>query len=395
MKSRPILWIVLAELFGTSLWFSANSASESLKIEWAISQAEIGFLTMGVQAGFILGTLFFSLSGLADKFLASKIFAICCVLGAFFNGAFALISAGISSAIIFRFLVGITLAGIYPLGMKLIVGWDPKNAGKSLGILVGMLTLGTALPHGVRSIGQALPWQAVILASSALSLVGALIVWGLGDGPHLKTTTSKSGWNLKGVFKAFQLPNFRASAFGYFGHMWELYSFWTLVPMLLTLSFSEKGYGDINLSALAFWIIGIGAISCSIGGVWSQKIGSSKVAFYSLLLSGVICAIYPLLDGLGAYVHLGVLLLWGLVVIADSPQFSAISANACPPHLVGTALTIQNSIGFGLTIISILIATSAIDDVGSKVAWILLPGPVLGLFFTRLLITGNSTTKLR
>ena len=390
MKLKPILLIVIAELFGTSLWFSANSAADSLKQDWAIGSSDIGLLTMGVQAGFILGTLYFSLSGLADKYRASMIFTVCCLFGAFFNGCFAILSTGMISAIFFRFLVGISLAGIYPLGMKLIVGWDPQNAGKSLGMLVGMLTLGTALPHGIRSLDEALSWQTIILISSALTLIGALIVWQLGDGPFTKTNTSSSVSKLNGILEVFKVPNFRASAMGYFGHMWELYSFWTIVPMLLAITFTRTGSNDLNLSTWSFWIISVGAIGCILGGIWSQKIGSAKVAFFALILSGLICAIYPLLDSLGTFIHLGILILWGVAVIADSPQFSTMSARACPTNLIGTALAIQNSIGFGLTVISILIVTSVIGDLGSKVAWILLPGPIFGLYFMRSLIRNSS-----
>ncbi len=390
MKSKPILWIVLAELFGTSLWFSANSASDSLRLVWNLNQADIGVLTMSVQAGFILGTLVFSFSGWADRFPASKIFTACSLMGAFFNACFALLSIDMNSAMLFRFLVGISLAGIYPLGMKLIMSWDPNSAGKSLGILVGMLTLGTALPHGIRSVGGVLSWQIVILTSSMLALISAFLVWHLGDGPHLKVASVKSGWNIQGVFEAFQVREFRASALGYFGHMWELYSFWTLVPMLLALCFvGENSNGANNISQWSFWIIGVGALSCVVGGIWSQKIGSPKIAFFALAVSGLLCAIYPFLDGASVAIHLAVLLLWGLAVIADSPQFSAMSAKACPPNLIGTALTIQNSIGFGLTIFSILLVTMEVSDIGSKVAWILLPGPIFGLFFMKPLMLGN------
>ena len=394
MKTRPILWIVLAELFGTSLWFSANSAADSLKLVWGIDQGDVGLLTTSVQAGFILGTLFFSLSGWADRFSASKIFAVCSFAGAIFNGCFALLSVDMPSAIFYRFLVGLSLAGIYPLGMKLIVSWDPKSAGKSLGILVGMLTLGTALPHGIRSIDGVLSWQLVILASSVLAFVGAILVWNLGDGAHVKNSNSKLGWNMKGVFQAFRIREFRASALGYFGHMWELYSFWTLVPMLLALCFAtDVSNLETRISQWSFWIIGVGAIGCIVGGLLSQRIGSPKLAFYALLTSGVMCALYPFLDDASVELRLAVLLLWGVAVVADSPQFSAMSAKACPPELIGTALTMQNSIGFGLTIFSILLVTSAVGSIGSWVAWILLPGPILGMLLMKPLLENPSRRK--
>ena len=394
MKTRPILWIVLAELFGTSLWFSANSAADSLKLVWGIDQGDVGLLTTSVQAGFILGTLFFSLSGWADRFSASKIFAVCSFAGAIFNGCFALLSVDMPSAIFYRFLVGLALAGIYPLGMKLIVSWDPKSAGKSLGILVGMLTLGTALPHGIRSIDGVLSWQLVILASSVLAFVGAILVWNLGDGAHVKNANSKLGWNMQGVFQAFRIREFRASALGYFGHMWELYSFWTLVPMLLALCFATDVPNlETRISQWSFWIIGIGAIGCIAGGLLSQRMGSPKLAFYALLTSGVMCALYPFLDDASVELRLAVLLLWGVAVVADSPQFSAMSAKACPPELIGTALTMQNSIGFGLSIFSILLVTSAVGSIGSWVAWILLPGPILGMLLMKPLLENPSRRK--
>jgi predicted MFS family arabinose efflux permease len=268
--------------------------------------------------------------------------------------------------------------------MKLIISWDPENSGKSLGILVGMLTLGTALPHGIRSVGQVLSWQTVILVSSCLALIATTIVWRLGEGPHLNKSSRKTSWKLDSIFQAFKLLRFRASALGYFGHMWELYAFWTLVPMLLALCFKEKGYSQsLNISLWAFGIIGVGAIGCIVGGMLSQKIGSAKVAWYALMTSGMMCLLYPFFDEIDVSLKLAILFIWGISVVADSPQFSAMSAKACPQDLIGTALTIQNSIGFGLTILSILFVTAEIDQLGSKVVWILLPGPILGLFFMR------------
>lgn len=384
--TKPIFFIILAELFGTSLWFSANSISGNLINEWGLVQADIGFLTNSVQSGFIVGTLIISFSGWADRYPASRIFTLCCCIGSLFNAFFALLSVGLISAAAFRFVVGLSLAGIYPLGMKLIVGWDPKNAGKSLGLLVGMLTLGTALPHGIRVIGGAYQWQWIILASSFLVLIGAVIVYFLGDGPHLKLNQGKAKQSFGNVYRAFKVPEFRASALGYFGHMWELYSFWTLVPLLLASIWTIDTVSASTLSTWSFAIIAIGALGCIYGGVLSHKIGSAKVAWYALICSGLMCLIYPFTDALSPIIRLGLLLVWGISVVADSPQFSAMSAKACPQELVGTALAIQNSLGFLLTIFSIAIVTAQFGDIGSKVAWILLPGPIIGLFFMRPLL---------
>ena len=375
---NPVPAIVLAQLFGTSLWFSANSAADDLIRTWGIDPADIGTLTNAVQLGFILGTLTFAISGLADRYPASRIFAVCAILGALGNAAFALFATGMAVGVPLRFAVGFCLAGVYPLGMKLVVSWVPERAGAALAQLVGMLTLGTALPHGIRLAGAGWSWQATILVSSALALLAAAMIFWLGDGPHLKRRHDAPPLRLGRVFYTFSVREFRASALGYFGHQWELYAFWTLVPALVILS-GLATPGSATLSGLSFAVIGIGALGCILGGWWSQRIGSARVAATALALSALCCTIFPFSTDWPAWIKIALLLLWGASVVADSPHFSALSARACAPEIVGSALAFQNSIGFAITMLSIQLGTAWIGDWGTSIAWLLLPGPLLGL----------------
>ena len=381
--NNPIVLIVIAQMFGTSLWFSTNGVLKQIEGIWSLSVSDLGNLTNSVQFGFIIGTLLFTITGFADKFKPSRIVMLCCFLGATFNAFIIFGEIPFTFVIFSRLVVGIALAGIYPIGMKLIISWDPQKAPNTLGLLVGMLVLGSSLPYLIRALGISFDWQYTVILTSGLCYIAGITIYLIGDGPHL-ITNKKSSFRLLDQFsELLKNKKYLASAFGYFGHMWELYAFWTCVPILITISISQHQIHDQEflVSLLSFLIIGLGFVSCVLGGILAKSLNSSRIASLSLAFSLSICVIYPLAGNLYFFIDLGLLMLWGFFVISDSPQFSAISARVCPQHLVGTALTTQNCIGFSISMITIFLTTSFYESLGLYFVWILLPGPILGLLF--------------
>jgi len=231
----------------------------------------------------------------------------------------------------------------------------------------------------MRALLERLSMRSKMSVIGVLALAAAALIFRLGDGPHLKRRHDAPPLRLGRVFYAFSVREFRASAFGYFGHQWELYAFWTLVPALVVLA-GLAAPGSRELSAGAFAVIGIGALGCVAGGWWSQRIGSARVAAAALAVSALCCAVFPLTGTWPAWAKMVLFLAWGATVVADSPHFSALSARACAPEIVGSALAFQNSLGFAITMISIQFGTRWVGEWGMSIAWLLLPGPLLGLW---------------
>lgn len=349
-KVLPV--IVFSQFAGTSLWFVGNAVLPELKQSLHLSQYAVSQVTSAVMFGFIAGTLLFAFFSLADRYSPVKLFFISSLLGALSNSAVAWLATDAASLFALRFLTGFFIAGIYPVGMKIAADWYEKGLGKALGFLLGALILGTAFPHLLRNRNFQLPWKSVLYYTSLFAVAGGILMFVfVGDGPYRKKA-GRFQWNAFG--KIFHSKKWRQSAFGYFGHMWELYSFWGFLPVILAL-YSAKKNIDLNIPLLTFLMIAIGSIGAVAGGYLSRHWGSAKVGGFALLISGICCFLSPLAYNLSLPFFLVFLFTWGLTVSPDSPQFSTLVAQYAPAELRGTALTMYNSIGFSISTISLLV----------------------------------------
>ncbi len=385
--ARILPLIIFSQFTGTSLWFAGNAVIGDLQLAWGLGTQSLAYVTSAVQLGFICGTLLFAILVIADRFSPRWVFFCCSLAGALANSALLIAPPGLEALLLLRFSTGFFLAGIYPVGMKIAAGWYQQGLGRALGYLVGALVVGTAFPHLIRSSGAELPWQQVIAGVSILALGGGFaMLLAVPDGPHL---SSGSAFNPRALGLVFRSVRFRASAFGYFGHMWELYTLWAFIPVLL-LAYTTNHEISLNVPFWSFLVIAAGFIGCVIGGVISNRTGSAPVAAIQLAVSGLCCLLSPFLFEAAPLPFLAFLLLWGITVVGDSPQFSALNAAYAPREYVGSALTIVNSIGFLITVVSIQLASSILPLIGTKyIFWLLLPGPIVGLLALSPLLGGK------
>ena len=385
--SKTKIWIlpiiILSQFCCTSLWFAGNSIIDDLIVFFGLSSQSLGYISSSAQLGFIVGTFAFAILTLSDRFSPSKIFFVCAILGACFNLGILYTNNTILTLLIFRFLTGFCLAGIYPVGMKIAADHFEKGLGKSLSLLVGALVLGTAFPHLIKSFGLNFSWTAVIWVTSALAIFGGvLVLFFIPNGPYQKLANKFDASKILTVFKN---KSFKAAAIGYFGHMWELYAFWTFIPILL-LTHTQLHNTSLNISLFSFIIIASGTVSCILGGYLSNTYGVKKIAKLSLSISGLCCLLSPLFFYVNSIIVFVVfLIIWGMAVIADSPLFSTLVAQNAEAQSKGTALTIVNCIGFAITIVSIQLLNLLIIDYDyTQFAFIALAlGPVVGLIYLK------------
>ena len=392
---RNLGLLALAEVLGMSLWFSASAVSPALQDAWGLSVASAAWLTMAVQIGFVAGTALSGVLNLPDIVSSRRLFVISALLGAAANAGFAFLATGLSSGIVLRFLTGFCLAGVYPPGMKLAATWTRRHRGLAIGLVVGALTVGSAAPHLVRSLAttgevctllgaigwcspaQTFSWANVILVSSALAVVGGLIVALLfREGPF---ASAGAQFNPRFALSIFTQRGLRLANFGYLGHQWELYAMWTWVPIFLVERVTTGGGSTGFAALLAFAVVGSGGIGCLVAGAGADRVGRTVTTSAAMIVSGSMAVLAAVMYAAPLPLLTAVLLIWGVTVVADSAQFSASITELSPPEYTGTALTIQTSVGFLLTMVSIQLVPLVVAAAGWPAAFVMLAiGPALG-----------------
>jgi MFS family permease len=378
---RILPTLVLAQFAGTSLWFAVNAVMPDLQQQMGWPASAVGRLTSALQLGFIVGTLVFALLAIADRFSARRVFLFCALAGALCTLGAMMRIASFTELLLWRAATGFFLAGIYPVGMKIASQWFPKGLGVALGWLVGALVLGSASAHGIRALSVELPWSTVMISVAFLAAAGGLLLFMVIPEPPSYTADSKK-LEMQALATIWTDWRVRASVLGYFGHMWELYTFWVLVPLILATQLNGQA-----LSFAAFGVLGIGALGCIGGGWLAKRWGSARVATFQLGMSGMCCLLAPWFMSAPLIWFLLWLAVWGITVAGDSPQFSTLTASNAPKHAVGSVLTLTNCIGFALSIVSIELFTSLAQEhqLSSLLPWLGI-GPLLGVLAMRPLL---------
>ena len=374
-----------------SLWFAGTAVAPVLQTRWSLDAAQVGWLTAIVQLGFVTGTALAAILNLADLVPSRYYVASCATLGALAN-ALILTGDGLPVALASRFFTGFFLAGVYPPAMKMAATWFRSRRGLAIGIIVGALTIGKALPFLVKAFA----WRGaapVILAASLFAVVGAaLVLVTYRDGPYPFASRPFS-WGLVGI--VVRTPRWRLATGGYLGHMFELYSFWAWIPAFLAASAaaSRRPADEHTLALTAFFVIAFGALGCVWGGVAADRRGRARVITIALAASGSCALLAWGVFGVDLRLTAAMVSVWSFFVIADSAQFSALVTESVPAHAVGTALTTQTCLGFLLTLISIQLVPPVVHRAGWGVAFgILALGPGAGIIAIRILARGAERT---
>jgi MFS family permease len=376
-------WAALAILGGAMVlsmatWFTAAAVLPQLRAEWDLSSTAASWLTIAVQLGFVAGAVGSAVLNLADTVAPKRLILIGSLLAAAANLGLLAVS-GAAGAIALRFVTGAALALVYPPALKAMSAWFRVGRGTALGVMVGALTLGSALPHLVNGLGG-LAWETVIVITSALTLTGGLLAgFAFHDGPY---GFPPAVFDPGQVGRLTRDRGVRLASIGYFGHMWELYAMWAWIAAFATDSLASRGVDDPGRAAslLAFAVIGVGALGCYVGGILGDRWGRTRLTAAAMAVSGSCALVIGALRHAPLVLLVAVALLWGFTVVADSAQFSTIVTEVGDQAYVGTAVTMQLAIGFTLTVATIWLVPVLRDGPGWSWAFVLLvPGPVLGV----------------
>lgn len=372
--TRQVLLVALVQVLAMAPWFVGSAASAGLEVAWSMSVGQLSWLTSAVQVGFVLSAVALAWWSVPDRVAPARLIGVAAVVAAVTTILPAVLSLGFAPVLVSRVLTGAALAGVYPPGIRVATSWTVRRRGTAVAVLVGALTLGSAVPR-LAPVEPPIGWQALFVTAGAAALLAAVLASRLELGPHAR---SSRGFDPGAVGAVFREPAQRRPTLGYLGHMWELYAFWTWLPAFLVAS----GLGGNTWPGPAFWIAGVaGLAGCLVAGTLADRWGKVRVASVALGTSGVCCLLSPVVALLPAGLGLLFLVVWGAAVVADSPLYSALLGDAAPADQVGTALTVQTATGFALTVASIRLLPVVAGAVTWRWAFVALAlGPVVGLW---------------
>ena len=395
---RELAIVATGVLLAFAPWFSASAVAPLLAVEWTTTRLDLPLLTVAVQLGFAAGALTLAATGAADAVPARRLFAVGAAIAAAANLGFALLASGPTDALAWRFATGVGLAAVYPIALKMLAGWFRRGRGLAIGILIGALTVGSALPHLIRALGATTgaDWHVTVAAASAAAIAGGVLV----------ATAARSGpfeppagrFSPTVAVAALREPSVRLANIGYLGHMWELYAMWTWLPLFIAASFTAAGSGDpAGASLTSFAVVGIGGVGCAVAGALADRLGRTTLTIAAMAGSGLSAIAVGLLFGADPVVVTLVSLGWGLTVVADSAQFSAAVSELAPTGTAGSALSLQLAGGFvltGVTILGIGLLDPTDRDTWRIAFWLLALGPAVGIVAMWRLRSRPDATKM-